>query len=254
MPSPSATDALARELRALGIGDGDLLLVHSKMGGASLPETTACLEALVVSVAPSGTLAVPTFNFGFCAGKPYDRRKTPSQMGLLTEFARRDKRAKRIHHPIYSFALFGRDAEEHSRKIKNDSAFGDESLFGELRRRNGKILLIDLKIHETFTFLHHVEEMAGCDYRYLKTFTGPIIDEDGRETAGSCKMMVRNLDMGVETDVEPMEKRLESLGLVKEGRLGRWPARVLEAGRVFEAAKDAPRKEPDLLRRMRPHA
>lgn len=239
-----------RELWELGVGDGDLLFVHSKMGDASLPETSACLAALTQAVAESGTLAIPTFNFGFCSGKPYDYRKTPSEMGLLTELARRDPRARRIHHPIYSFALFGREADVLSKSIRNISAFGDDSFFAELRRRNGKILLINLEIREAFTFLHHVEEMSGCDYRYVKTFTGPVIDEKGRETLGTCKMLVRNLEMGVETDAEPMGKRLDQLGLVKTGRLGRWKTRLLEAGLVFEAAKDAPRKEPDLLRRL----
>jgi aminoglycoside 3-N-acetyltransferase len=209
-----------------------------------------CLNALIHSIEPSGTLVIPTFNFAFCRGVAYDYRKTPSEMGLLTEFARRDRRAKRIHHPVYSFALFGKDADLLAKTTHNISAFGDDSIFAELRRRNGKILLIDLKIHETLTFFHHIEETVGCDYRFHKTFTAPVIDEEGTETSQSYQVFVRNLEMGVTTDVAPMEERLESLGLVRHGKLGRWRLQLLEAEPVFEATRKVPREEPHLLRQL----
>ena len=77
------------ELAEIGIRDGDFVMVHSRVGSAPLPEVLGCLNALIRSIEPSGTLAIPTFNFAFCRGVAYDYRKTPSEMGLLTEFARR---------------------------------------------------------------------------------------------------------------------------------------------------------------------
>lgn len=238
------------ELADIGIRDGDFVMVHSRVGRAPLAEVLGCLNALIRSIEPSGTLAIPTFNFAFCRGVAYDYRKTPSEMGLLTEFARRDRRTTRIHHPVYSFALFGKDADLLAKTTHNISAFGDDSIFAELRRRNGKILLIDLKIHETLTFFHHIEEMVGCDYRFHKTFTAPVVDEAGNAATGSYQVFVRNLEMGVTTDVAPMEERLESLGLVRHGKLGRWSIQLLEAGAVFEATKKVPLEEPHLLRQL----
>jgi aminoglycoside 3-N-acetyltransferase len=237
-------------LADIGIEDGDFVLVHSRVGTAPLTDVLACLSALVHSVEPSGTVAFPTFNFGFCRGVAYDYRKTPSEMGLLTELARRDRRARRIHHPVYGFALFGKDADSLSKTTHNISAFGDDSIFAELRRRNGKILLIDLQIHECLTFFHHIEETVGCDYRFHKTFTGPVIDDAGQAAIKSYQVFVRNLEMGVTTDVAPMGERLESLGLVRYGTLGRWSLRLLEAARVFEATRRVPHEEPQLLRQI----
>jgi aminoglycoside 3-N-acetyltransferase len=237
-------------LADIGIGDGDFVLVHARVGTAPLSDVFACLNALIHSVQPSGTLAIPTFNFGFCRGVAYDYRKTPSEMGLLTELARRDRRARRIHHPVYGFALFGKDADTLSKTTHNVSAFGGDSIFAELRRRNGKILLIDLQIHECFTFFHHVEEMVGCDYRFHKTFTGRVIDDSGHVAIQSCQVFVRNLEMGVTTDVAPMGERLESLGLVRHGTLGRWSLRLLEAAPVFEATRKVPLDQPHLLRQV----
>lgn len=248
--SLSLEDSFRDSLAEIGIEDGDFVLVHSRVGKSPLPEVLACLNALIGSVEPSGTLVIPTFNFGFCRGVAYDYRKTPSEMGLLTELARRDRRARRVHHPVYGFALFGKDAATLSATTHNNSAFGDDSIFAELRRRNGKILLIDLEIHECFTFFHYIEEMVGCDYRFHKTFTAPVIDELGNSASRSYQVFVRNLDMGVITDVAPMAERLESLGLVRHGRLGRWSLRLLNARPVYEATEKVPLEEPHLLRHL----
>ena len=56
------------ELADIGITDGDFVMAHSRVGTAPLPEVLECLNALIGSVEPTGTLAIPTFNFGFCRG------------------------------------------------------------------------------------------------------------------------------------------------------------------------------------------
>lgn len=240
-------DYFKNEFRALGIGDSDLLLVHSNMGTASLAEVYACFHGLIAAVSPNGTVAFPTFNFDFFHGTPFDVKKTPSQMGFLTEIARRDRGAKRILHPIYGFALFGRDAEALS-KIKNKSAYSEDSFFGELHRRKGKIININLPIRKAMTFLHYVEEVVGCDYRVMKDFTAPIIHADGSKTTETYQVLVRDLKQGVQTDASLMEERLESLGLVKHRKIGDWETRLVNASEVFEASKRVPIDEPHLLR------
>lgn len=245
-------ESLQSELQTLGMRDDNLVLVHSNVAGGDLGEIYACFEALRDVVRPRGTVAFPTFTFEFCKGKPYDYRKTPSQMGMLTEMARRHREAHRIYHPIYGFALLGAEAESLAGTIRNVSSYGDDSLFGELRRRNGQILIINLPFAHSMTFFHHVEEMAGCDYRYMKAFSGEVIDNAGHSEVKTYTMWVRDVDRGVVTTVEPMGRRLESLGLVKEGTLGRWPVKLLEAGRVFEAMRRVPHEEPELMRRIDP--
>jgi aminoglycoside 3-N-acetyltransferase len=245
-------DSLQSQLRVLGVRDDNLLLVHSNVAGGDLGEIYACFEALRNVVVPGGTVVFPTFTFDFCKGKPYDYRKTPSQMGILTELARRHREAHRIYHPIYGFALLGAEAESLAESIHNVSSYGDDSFFGELRRRNGKILIINLPFAHSMTFFHHVEEMVGCDYRYMKSFTGEVIDNKCKSESKTYTMWVRDVDRGVITTVEPMGRRLESLGLVKEGTLGQWPVKLLEAGKVFEAMRRVPYDEPELLRRIDP--
>lgn len=80
-------EKLVEGFRALGVNEGDTLLVHSSYksfgevdGG---PETV--VRALEAALGADGTLIMPTFNFDFNKGVPWDVRKTRSKMGALTE-------------------------------------------------------------------------------------------------------------------------------------------------------------------------
>src|SRR5574338_979593 len=100
-------DDLVAGFRLLGVAPGDTLLVHSsyKSFGPVEGGPQTVVNALEEALGPEGTLIMPTFNFDFNKGQPWDVRSTPSQMGVLTELVRKDPRAKRVFHPIYSFAI-----------------------------------------------------------------------------------------------------------------------------------------------------
>src|SRR5215475_12262622 len=106
---------LVEGFRELGVARGDTLLVHSSykslgevQGG---PQTVVRALETALGTDQDGTLIMPTFNFDFNQGKPWDVRKTRSKMGALTEMVRMDSRAKRVFHPFYSFAILGKHAE-----------------------------------------------------------------------------------------------------------------------------------------------
>src|ERR1700689_413341 len=95
-----------------GLVAGDTVLIHrilkrtlaqSAQRGQQLTAESV-LESFIAAGGPTGPLLFPLFNFDFCQGKPFDIRQTPSQMGLLTELARRHPDAVRTGNPTYSFA------------------------------------------------------------------------------------------------------------------------------------------------------
>ena len=81
----STLKSLISGFRDLGVQTGDTLLVHSSY--KSLGEVDggpqAVVEALLSALGADGTLIMPTFNFDFNQGKPWDVRKTRSKMGTL---------------------------------------------------------------------------------------------------------------------------------------------------------------------------
>jgi len=227
---------------------GDTLLVHSSY--KSLGEVDggpqAVIDALLEALGEDGTLLMPTFNFDFCKGVDWDVRLTPSQMGYMTNLARRDPRASRVFHPIYSFAVIGKYAEAFG-NLRYKSSYGENSAFAKLRELNGKIMVIGLSYNDSMTFFHHVEELEGVDYRYLKDFTGNITDWDGNTTVDTYQMLVRNLEMGVQTMVDPMGALFEEAGISKVRKIGQADVKLMNANEVYEFTVREMKRDPYLL-------
>ena len=234
-----------------GIEAGDTLLVHSsfKSFGGVDGGPQAVIDALLEVLTTEGTLIMPTFNFNFNKGEPWDVRTTSSQMGILTELVRLDPRAKRVFHPIYSFAIIGKHADDLTRE-RYKSSYERNSLFGKLRDLDGKIMIIGLDYTHSFTFVHHVEQMEGVDYRFIKPFKGKVTDENGNTTTDTFYMLVRDLDKGVITEVNPMGALLEQLGVVSIHQIGDAEVKTMKANAAYEAIAREMKRDPFLMYRI----
>jgi aminopeptidase-like protein/aminoglycoside N3'-acetyltransferase len=262
---------LMDEFRSLGMEDGDTIFVHSAYsslgrapgGVEGGPQTV--VDAILDVVGKNGTLIMPTFNYDFLKGIPWDIRSSPSQMGVLTEIVRLDPRAKRMFHPIYSMAAIGRHAEELA-SIRSHDCFGETTIFKKFRDWDAKILIIGLAYSKSITFLHHCEQAAKVDYRFLKEFKGTAIDNDGKPHEGAYTMFVRDVDRGVVLDFEPIGALLDSQ-VVRMKKIGLGDGRLMKCTDVFRVAVKAmqeqkgpgltyvietPGKAKDWIPRMKP--
>jgi aminoglycoside 3-N-acetyltransferase len=90
-------EGLVEGFQKSGVEQGDTLLVRSsyKSFGEVDGGPATVIRALEAALGTDGdgTLIMPTFNFDFNQGKPWDVRKTRSKMGALTEIVRIDPRA-----------------------------------------------------------------------------------------------------------------------------------------------------------------
>jgi aminoglycoside 3-N-acetyltransferase len=237
--------------RQLGLDEGDTLLVHSsfKSLGPVDGGPPTVVQALEAALGPEGTLIMPTFNFDFNKGEAWDVRSTPSRMGVLTELVRQDPRARRVFHPFYSFAVLGRHAEMLG-ALRYKSSYERNSVFGKLRDLDGKIMVIGLSYTNSMTFFHHVEQMEGVDYRFLKQFTGQVTDWDGTTRTDTFEMLVRDIDQGVITEVDPMGELMERAGVITVGRVGEAAVKLMRANQVYEFTAREMRRDPHLLYRI----
>ena len=243
------TRALIAELadgwRGAGVRPGEVLLVHSSIGRtvrglikAGAPSDQAVgliLESFLEALGPEGTLLAPLFNFDFAGGAPFDIRNTPSQMGALTEAARRHPRAVRTGHPIYSFAAIGAEAPRFA-GVENFSGYGPDSPFALLHAVGGRIAVLDLPDQQAMTFYHYVEEALSAPWRYHKRFEGDYVGWDGQISRRAFGLYVRDLERGVLTHVDPMGERLWAAGLYAGERPGQGSGlRTIAAVRLFDA-------------------
>ena len=136
---------LVSGFKNVGLEQGDTVLVHSSyksFGGVKGGPQTV-VDSLVSVLGDEGTLIVPRFNFDFSThGTPWDIRTTPSQVGIITEFVRKDPRSLTVFHPIYSFSIIGKHADELTR-VKYKGSYSKESIFHKLITLNGKIMQIE---------------------------------------------------------------------------------------------------------------
>ena len=233
---------LVQHWRQAGIKTGDCVLLHSSVSRTMRATRSKdkdfsledLLQSFIDAVGEEGTLLLPLFNFAFCSGVEFDIRSTPSKMGAITEVARNDLRFLRTKHPVYSFAVCGRLASAFA-LLENTSALADDGPFGLLRRVDGKVAILDLDDQNSMTNYHHIEEVAGVDYRYHKSFTGGYIDASGVRTTRSIELFVWDEAQGIHTDVNRAGELLWEKGLYSGFRPGVDSGlRVIRAQGMFE--------------------
>lgn len=151
------------------------------------------IDVLKEAVGPEGNLIFPTYNWGFCKGKPFDYKKTRSKTGALSQQALWRSEFKRTKHPIYSFAVYGKD-KDYLTSLDYKDSFGSDTIFGWLYKVGAKNLFINIDYAHSATLGHYVEECNNAPYRFLKEFTSDYIDENGECSKRTYSMFVRYLD------------------------------------------------------------
>jgi len=228
-----------------GLEKGDTVLLHSSMkrlldfltskGLQNSP--LLIINSLMAHLGQKGTLLLPLFNFDFPKSGFFSMPATKSQMGTITEYARSFFPGVRTGHPIYSFFATGYHQQEFE-SLNNFSGYGNDSPFAKLIHLGGKIAAVDLKDSQCMTMYHHVEEMCIVPYRYFKKFAGKYETMNGHVENREYQLFVRDLDLGVTTDVDRMGEILWSEGLYKGNRplIGNG-MRTISANTLFERTK-----------------
>ncbi len=148
----------------LGVQAGDHVFVHGSLGMIRTAlNPLELLEMLLEIVGPDGSVSAPTFIRDLSKEwmkmeKPFNAKRTPSGMGLLSERIRRYKGSKRSLHPTKSVATIGKIADlvlggHHL----FDLPFGPESPFVKLLEHDVKVIGIGVPM-SYLSMVHTVEE------------------------------------------------------------------------------------------------
>ena len=84
----------------------------------------------------------------------------------------------------------------------------------------GKVACVDLDDQDSMTMYHFVKEMLQVDYRYFKTFSGQYEDKARVVSTEDYTLFIRDLEKGVQTDVNRMGEILWKEGLYLGNRPG----------------------------------
>lgn len=249
-------------LLAIGLQSGDGVLVHSALhflgkpeGGVEMVLRGLC-EVLGIpchadqTSQAEGTLAVPTFNFDFARGQPYDPQSTPSVgMGVFSEVVRQHPLARRTSHPMQSLAVLGRYAADLAGR-DTPSAFDPGSAFERMVELDFKILLLGADV-QAVSLLHYAEQRVGVPYRYWKEFKGQV-KIGGVWEERTYRMYVRDLDLNPRLDLHGVQNRLEERGQWQSQRLNYGAVSLCRMKDFVQAVEECLRADPWSLVKNRP--
>ena len=156
-------------LRTLGVTDGDILLFHSSLKSFGYIEggADAVIDGALLAVGDRGTLVAPTLvqrDFAN-AYKNWDKNRTPSDVGRITEVFRKRPEALRSDQATHSVAAIGPMAkfltEGHTAcgprpSIYGDYAFAESSPWQKMYDLGGKVVFMGATI-ESNTYRHFIE-------------------------------------------------------------------------------------------------
>jgi aminoglycoside 3-N-acetyltransferase len=218
--APRTRASLAADVRALGVVEGGVLLVHASLSslGWVCGGAVTVADALLDALGPSGTLVVPTHTGGNSdpaawANPPvpqawwpiireqmpaFDPQVTPSAgMGAVPEVVRTMRGATRSAHPQSSFAAVGPQADTITTGHALQSGMGEESPVGRLYELDAMVLLLGVG-HANNSSFHLAEYRLERPRRQLtaaavSTPAGPrwtpyedvVLDSDDFEALGA---------------------------------------------------------------------
>lgn len=244
-------DEIKEKFREFGVSSGDTLLVSSdiqallpllwyenKMPSDIKAFRENCMREIITAiqelVGTEGTLLFPTYSWGFCHGELWSYEDTKGKTGTLSNFALTQPDFVRTKHPIYSFAVWGKQARFYA-ELENKDSFSRKSPFYYLHKNNAKNISIGAE--NFFTFVHYVEQERKVHYRYHKDFTalykiGNIAEER------TYSMFVRQLSPEVVSRDKNIMDFLQQHGAKKEYRLQNIPLIYIDLPQAYAVLSD----------------
>ena len=203
-------------------------------------------EALLETVGPDGTAAVPTFTWGRYHDKEvvtYDVTQDICEVGIIPETFRKLPNAIRSHHVCHSVAAIGPLAEELMGEGTHPFAHG--SSMYRLYELDFAYVFLGCGF-ASCTALHTVEELANVPYRYFRSFKGSTVVRANGSTVPSRSLeFLRYLPF--RNDFAKVESVLDDRGALKYGRIGKATIIATSMRRIVDTALQLVSEDPGYL-------
>lgn len=246
---------LKKVLTNLGISTNDVIMVHGDAGVAAQLRNIAInerinylLNELINFIGSEGTLVVPTFSYTFTKNENFDPINTPSDVGVFSEAFRVHPGTLRSKNPNFSVSSIGKYAEKFS-ESRIDDCFGPKTAFDILYNHNAKLLCLGCNFSR-ITFVHYVEQKLGVSYRYLKSFSGHIIDGNNSYDLVNT-YYVRDLSIDSQGELTAVKELAEKKGLLGTERFGRFPVISICSKDFYDISKELITRDPYALTKHR---
>lgn len=195
------------------------MALHYRRQGTRF-DPNALIDQVLEQIGPEGTLVLPTLNFDLKGGEHWGRDITAGMCGALSEIARKRSDFERTKNALHSFVVKG--------KLKDEifacdylCSYGKGSVFEFMAEKNCKLLSIDLSLHNSFTFIHYIEEIERVPYRRDRVVD---ITVNGKVE----HFRIYSKKGGYSLDLAPLERVLREKGIIKNVDTEHFPVWTLD--------------------------
>jgi len=182
-------------------------------------------------VLSNGTLIVPAFTDNLKDGDTFDRKNSKPTTGALSNKVMRRKDFRRTADPLHSVLVWGRLADG-ILALEDISTFGPQSIFGFLHEVKAKMIIIDVDLQNSFTFVHYVEERLQVKYRHPYRWKMHVLDAENRTTRN---VVFHTKRPGILNDLYNLQDTLQQNGTIRVIAFGNAEIQMLEFDRAYDA-------------------
>jgi aminoglycoside 3-N-acetyltransferase len=190
------------------------VLIHTSLPGvmrlASIENGLNRHMEIIHDITLKRKIWVAAFDDRWVVDKEYSVLKTPSCVGVLNEFYRKNIATWRTNIPLSSVCGVGDKISSKNSELID--IYGSESVFAHLAENDGVIFHYGSSFSDT-TFIHHVEQALFRPlYRFDKTFSGTTEDHHGAKINQNTIFHCRPLSHHLNYDWNRLEQELTSIG------------------------------------------
>lgn len=224
---------LERQLRALGVQPGGVLVVHCAFSKVKPVEggPLGLIAALRAALGPTGTLVMPSMSDD---DEPFDPRQTPcAGMGVVANTFWQMPSVLRSDSP-HAFAAIGPRANAITAPHPLDFPHGLDSPVGRVYELDGQVLLLGVN-HSDNTSIHLAEALASARYRRKKRL---MLEQDGQRVAfdyAEIDHCCQNFNLA--------DRWLDAASLQHKGLVGHAQARLMRSRDLVEVVVERLRQD-----------
>ncbi|MEN3950768.1 AAC(3)-IV family aminoglycoside N-acetyltransferase [Iodidimonas sp. SYSU 1G8] len=230
-PRPVRRAELTGQLRALGVREGGVLLVHTSFRAIRPIEDgpVGLIAALRDAIGSEGTLVMPSWTGD--DESPFDPESTPASpdLGVVADIFWRQPGVRRSHH-AFAFAAAGPAAGAITRDPLPLPPHIPESPAGRVHELDGQVLLLGVE-HDSDTTIHLAELLASVPYGVPKHCT---VLKDGVPVRIGYRENDHCCDRFTLVDEWLRQRNLQAEGLVGHGH-----ARLARARDIVSVVSEA---------------
>jgi len=239
---------IARQVQALGVRRGEILLVHSSLSSLGYVPGGArtVIDALLSVVGPAGTLVMPTHSWDRSGHGDFtfDVRLTPSCVGRISEAFRTLPQVIRSLHPTHSVAAWGPCAKEITEGHENaGTPCGIGTPYAKLIEANCQVLFLGTTL-DSNTLFHTLEALAPVPYLLRDEDESFVITDAGGHTR---VMRIRRHFRGPDRRFLEMKELLLNHGVLRKGNISRSESLLLESASMATLILDRLKNDTNFL-------